>query len=257
MISKLFGFKKEEKKHHRTKSDSSVADFSFLRTDMHSHLIPGIDDGPKTVEDSVLLVEKLIGLGYERFITTPHIKFDHYPNNQQTINNGFKILTQALNAKGIEVPIMFAAEYYVDEHFLKLLETEKLLTITENQILIEISFLFEPTRFNDILFKIQTSGYRPILAHPERYTYYHRKYEMYKELKNRGCLFQLNTISLTGYYSQNIKEIAERLLDDGLIDYCGSDTHHIKHIETQEKILNSSKIFRLKKDNFLNSQLQF
>lgn len=254
----MFGFKKEEKKRSGSHgNDSTPGNFSFLGTDMHCHLIPGIDDGPRTVEDSISLIEQLTRMGYERFITTPHIKSDHYPNNKQTIQAGFEILKKAMLEKGLDVPVRYAAEYYVDDHFLELLEKKELLTITENQVLIELSFLFEPLRFNDILFKIQTSGYSPILAHPERYAYYHSKYDMYKELKNRGCLLQLNTISLTGYYTQKVKEIAEMLLDDGLIDYCGSDTHHQKHIETQDKILNSSKAHMLKRHQFLNSKLHF
>jgi protein-tyrosine phosphatase len=255
MFSKLFGFKKD-KQEVAEPGKAVVKDWSFLGTDMHSHLIPGIDDGAQTVEDSIMLIEKLREMGFKSLITTPHIKSDHFPNSKQTIGHGLQILKQALAEKNIDIPVTAAAEYYIDEHFMDLLEQKELLTITGNEVLVEISFMIEPARFHEILFQIQMAGYRPILAHPERYSFYHDKPESYIELKNRGCLLQLNTLALTGYYGKIVKHTAEKCLKEGLYSYCGSDMHHIKHAENLHNILSTDIINTLQKYPFLNSKLQ-
>lgn len=212
-------------------------DYSFLVTDMHSHFIPGIDDGAQTIEDSIALIRAMKDMGFTSLVTTPHIKFDHYPNTTETIQNGLRQLHQALKENNIDIPIKAAAEYYIDDHFMQLLESEPLLTIRNNEVLVELSFMFEPLNFFNTLFKIQTKGYKPILAHPERYTFYHDKKEIYEQLKDRGVMLQLNTIALTGYYGKSVKDIAEYLLEKRLYDYCGSDMHHLRHADQLRKAL--------------------
>lgn len=251
MLSKLFGFGKKP----ASKIPDADRNFSFLSTDMHSHLVPGIDDGAQTIEDSIQLIQKLQAMGFRSIITTPHIKTDHYPNNKVTISEGLQQLQTALTAHGITMPIKAAAEYYIDEYFMQLLANKDLLTVRDNEVLVEISFMAEPLQFHNILFQIQTSGYRPILAHPERYGFYHDRPETYRELKNKGCLLQLNTIALTGYYGKPVKQIAEFLLKEHLYDYCGSDMHHVKHAETLERMLHSSVFDALCRYPFLNSRL--
>jgi Capsular polysaccharide biosynthesis protein len=251
MFSKLFGFGKKPS----VNIPDTERNFSFLSTDMHSHLVPGIDDGAQTIDDSIELIQKLMAMGFRSIITTPHIKTDHYPNNKVTIGGGMEQLKAALTEKGIQIPIKAAAEYYIDEYFMQLLANKELLTIRDNEVLVEISFMAEPLRFHDILFQMQTSGYRPILAHPERYIFYHQRPETYRELKNKGCLLQLNTIALTGYYGKPVKQIAEYLLKERLYDYCGSDMHHIKHAETLERILDSNILESLIRYPFLNNRL--
>ncbi|MBS1772937.1 MAG: hypothetical protein JST82_08750 [Bacteroidetes bacterium] len=257
MLSKLFGRKKEEKVlNYGPRNPDGYGDWSFVGTDMHSHLVPGIDDGAQTVEDSISLIQQLQGMGFKSLITTPHIKSDHYPNTHATIQSGLQELRAALHQRGINMPIKAAAEYYIDDYFMQLLDAEPLLTITENKVLVEISFLFEPVRFYDTLFKIQTAGYKPIIAHPERYAFYHNNINAYKELKDRGCHLQLNTISLSGYYGRAVKEVAERILSMGLYDYCGTDMHHVKHADSMQKLLQSGVMPVLQQYPFLNSRLQ-
>lgn len=254
MFSKLFGSgKSKERSAH--KSISSDANWSFLKQDMHSHLIPGIDDGAQTIEDSIALVKEFQALGFESLVTTPHIKSDYYPNDPAIINNGLNELRKALHENGIHFPIKAAAEYYVDERFVEMLENGPLMTINENEVLIEFSFVFEPMRINDILFNMQTKGYKPVIAHPERYNYYHPKPQAYRELKDRGCLLQLNAIALTGYYGRTVKEVAEKLLQEELYDYCGSDMHHVKHAETMRKLMHSRSFAHLYHYPFLNSKM--
>jgi tyrosine-protein phosphatase YwqE len=255
MFSKLFGRKKNE-----VEGDFATpphVDFSFLKTDIHSHLIPGIDDGAQTIEDSITLIKEFQLLGYHGIITTPHIKSDYFPNTPEIINGGLKELREALSERSIDFPVRAAAEYYVDERFIEMLESGPLLTIRNNEVLIEFSFMFEPMNLNDILFKIQTKGYKPIIAHPERYNYYHQKPQVLRELRERGCLLQLNAIALTGYYGKGVKELAERLLQGGLYDYCGSDMHHLRHAEALRKITQIKAFATLCNYPFLNRNISF
>jgi protein-tyrosine phosphatase len=254
MLSKIFGFMSTRNKGAEQALNESRS-LAFLKTDIHSHLVPGIDDGAQTVEDSIQLIKRLESMGIENIVTSPHIKSDHFPNSVDTITQGMARLHDALKAEGINIPIRAAAEYYIDEHFMELMEKRELLTIYENEVLVELSFMFEPMRFHNILFDMQTAGYRPILAHPERYAFYHGRFEEYRNLKNRGCLLQLNTIALTGYYGKAVKQIAERLLEERLYDYCGSDMHHLKHADALEKILSMDIYEKLCNYPFLNSRL--
>lgn len=257
MLSKLFGFRKKESSvlDYAPENPAGYGDWSFIGTDMHSHLVPGIDDGAQTVEDSITLIRQLMAMGYRQIITTPHIKFDHYPNNRTTITGGLHILQNALKEVGIHIPIRAAAEYYIDDHFIQELEEVELLTVMDNQLLVEISFMFEPIRFSEILFRIQTKGYKPILAHPERYMFYHGNMDAYRAIKDKGCYLQLNLLSLTGYYGKGVKIAAEQLLAEGLYDYCGTDMHHIRHAEGMQKMLQSGIMPLLQRYPFLNNKL--
>jgi len=255
MLSKLFGFKKKEREQHSLSAADLKNAFSFLHTDMHSHLLPGIDDGAQTIDDSIQLIRSLMDMGYSSFITTPHIKSDIYPNTAATIHNALQELNQALQQRGIQAPIHAAAEYYMDDRFAELLEEKQLLTLHKNEVLVEFSFMFEPIRLPETIFRIHTKGYKPVFAHPERYSYYHSKPEIFKEIKERGGLLQLNTLSLAGYYGKPVKETAEWLLNEGLYDYCGTDLHHIRHVEGLQKFVQSKLYEQLRTYAFLNRKM--
>jgi len=254
MFSKLFGSKNKTEKRETT---SEGANWSFLQTDMHSHLIPGIDDGAQTIDDSISLISEFQLLGYKSIVTTPHIKSDYYPNDGAIINNGLNELRQALSERNVHFPIKAAAEYYVDERFVEMLENTPLLTVNNNEVLIEFSFMFEPMRLTDIIFKLQTKGYKPIIAHPERYNYYHQKTQAFRELKDRGCLLQLNALALSGYYGKPVKDVAEKLLHDGLYDYCGTDMHHVRHADAMKKLAQSKAFSLLYNYPFRNKNINF
>ncbi|HXS37757.1 MAG TPA: CpsB/CapC family capsule biosynthesis tyrosine phosphatase [Flavipsychrobacter sp.] len=254
MFSRLFGSK--EKKNVTPQNNEDAPDWSFLATDIHSHYIPGIDDGAQTIEDSIELVLAMKQLGFKSLVTTPHVKYDHFPNTTETITTGLQVLKNGLSERGIDMPIKAAAEYYIDDYFMRLLQSEPLLTINENEVLVELSFLFEPVKLHETLFKIQSLGYRPILAHPERYAFYHSKPDIYRELKDKGCLLQLNSLSLTGYYGKPVKQIADMLLEQKLYDYAGSDMHHIKHAETLRKMMDSRSFAKMQQYPFKNSKIK-
>jgi protein-tyrosine phosphatase len=214
-------------------------------TDIHNHILPGIDDGAQNVEDSIGLLEKFREIGITKFIATPHIMNDYYPNSPETINNALDLLSIEINKSESlkNTEIQFAAEYMMDQSFLDLIENTKLLTLKDNMVLVEMSYFQAPINLNEILFKLQTSGYKPVLAHPERYAFYHSKdLSKYEELKNRGCLFQMNTLSLTPHYGINMQKIAYKLLENNMIDFIGSDTHRIQHLDKLSNIVIHRKI---------------
>lgn len=199
--------------------------------DIHSHLLPGIDDGAVTIEDTENLIKGLQEIGFKKFITTPHVMSDVWKNNSIGINEKLSATIQELKVPGIDTRFKAAAEYMMDAEFRELLQKERLLTLKENYVLVEMSYLGPPIQLYDILYELQTAGYQPILAHPERYNYYHQSMDEYKKLKNVGCLFQLNMLSATGYYGEEVAKVSNSLLKEGLIDFIGSDVHHTRHLE--------------------------
>lgn len=208
------------------------ADFSGIRTDMHSHLLPGIDDGSPDAEMSRTLINGLMELGYERFIATPHILSDMYPNDPDSISSAKGILENALAVNKEKVPLHAAAEYYLDDHFSTLLDNKvPLLTLKGNHVLIEFPFVSPPYNYKEQIFQLQLNGYQPVLAHPERYTYFSNRKEVYDELKGSGCLFQTNLLSFTGYYGRQPQELANYFVKAGYIDLLGTDLHHERHLQ--------------------------
>ena len=209
---------------------SLPADLSVLKCDVHSHFIPGIDDGAHTMDDSVALIKSFYELGYKKVITTPHILADGYPNTPEIILSGLEKVRLALKNENIPIQIEAAAEYYIDFDFGRKIEQEKLLTFGKNYLLFEVSYVNPPDNLEHIVFKLLTGGYKPVLAHPERYPFWAGKFEMYEKLKEKGVLLQLNINSLTGYYSPSTKKTAELLIEKNMIDFLGSDCHHSGHV---------------------------
>jgi protein-tyrosine phosphatase len=254
MFSRLFNRKKKDDELPKSVPQEH-ANWSFLGADMHSHLIPGIDDGAKTIEDSLLMIRAMKELGFNTLVTTPHVMIDFYPNTRETIETGLAKVRQAIKEQNIEMNIRAAAEYYIDEYFMQLIEKEALLTIYKNEVLVEFSMLYEPPMLLDAIYKLQSSGYRPIIAHPERYIFFHKEFQRYRQLKERGCMLQLNMLSLTGHYGRNIKGIAEEILARGLYDYCGSDMHHERHAGVLKAITKTKDYLIFVNYPFLNSRL--
>lgn len=225
---------------------------------MHSHLLPGIDDGSPDEAISLNLIKGLQQLGYRQFITTPHIMWDVHKNNDSTIGTAHRILEQAMYREGLSVPIRAAAEYYLDEHFDNLLSRGvPLLTVKDNLVLVEFSFIAPPRNLKEMLFELQIKGYKPILAHPERYNYLVSQKALYDDLKEAGCYFQLNLLSLTGYYGKISNELAHYLIKKKYIDLLGTDLHHERHLEaltTSSSLMNGVNTL-LDSGKILNSTL--
>ena len=236
----------------KSRPEKIKVDFSELKADLHSHLIPGIDDGSPNIETSLLLIKGMIGLGYKKLITTPHIMWDMYQNTRETILEKLEELRAAVKAEGLAIEINAAAEYFIDDYLEGLLKCkEPLLTISGNMVLVEFSMAHHPFSLKEILFDMQMSGYQPVLAHPERYIYLEHGRDFYDELKNIGCLFQLNLLSLGNYYGKSVHQLAEYLIKKNYYDLIGSDLHHVRHLDALNnpallpalrKLLDSGKI---------------
>ena len=203
--------------------------------DIHSHLLPGIDDGAKNFDDSLRLIQALMGFGMSEFVTTPHRIQHVWDNSTEKIKITEVATLKELERHEIKIPFRVAAEYMMDDHFVKLFQSGDVLTLKDNYVLVEMSYLNAPIQLYEILFDLQVSGYIPVLAHPERYLFYHSNFDEYLKLKKAGCLFQLNLPTVVGYYGEAILKIAEKLLQKGLYDFVGSDVHHDNHISAFEQ----------------------
>lgn len=206
-------------------------DLSVLKVDMHSHLIPGIDDGSPDMQTTLGLLRGFQANGYKKVITTPHVMSDYYRNSSDTIRKGLADVREAIKKEGLDIEIDAAAEYYLDEHFEKLIDAGDILTFGKNYVLFELAFMVEPDMLKSTLFKLQMAGYQPILAHPERYPYWHSTPERMRELVERDVMLQVNIGSLTGFYSQGVQKAGEWLIDNGLVDFIATDCHHFGHLE--------------------------
>lgn len=199
--------------------------------DLHSHLLPGIDDGAKTINDTVSLLSQLADFGIQQFITTPHIINSVWENTKESIEAVHAETLLQLENHYKKVPMGAAAEYMMDSFFFESLKKGiPLLTLKDQYVLVEMSYLNAPLQLYDYIFELQIAGYKPVLAHPERYQFYHRNFEEYKKLKKAGCLFQLNLLSTVGYYGGEVAAISQQLLNQELYDFVGSDVHHQNHI---------------------------
>ena len=227
-----------------------------LMVDVHSHLIPGIDDGVKTMEESLDILAKMSAMGYQKVITTPHVMHDFYPNTGEHILEQVEILQRRVDAVGIDMEVEAAAEYYLDEHFVQMLdERASLLTFGDNYLLFETSFLNEPAYLRESIFKIISNGMKPVLAHPERYVFLQNKPEKIEDLLERGVLLQLNTISLTGYYSKEARKLAETLIDEKTVSFLGTDCHNHKHLKAMSETIDSKYFDKAMRLPLLNNFL--
>ena len=224
--------------------------------DIHSHLIPEVDDGSSSMEESLDLIRNMSELGYQKIITTPHVMNDFYPNTTEDIRSRLKRLKAHVDAAGIDMEVEAAAEYYLDEHMMKMLEDKsELLTFGDNYLLFETSFLNEPAYLREGIFQIISNGMKPVMAHPERYVFVQNRPEMLEDLVDRGLLLQLNTISLSGYYSKGAKKLAELLIDEKLISFLGTDCHNKRHLEMMRETVDQKYFDKALQLDLLNNFL--
>lgn len=232
-------------------------DLSQIGVDMHSHLLPGIDDGATDIENSIQLISHLYELGYSKFITTPHIYRDIYPNTPQSILPKLELVRQELKSREIDIEIHAAAEYFCDEAFEEYIDQKSLLTLgKKNYVLFEISFDEENVNMGRAIFNMHLNGYKPILAHPERYDYWHNDFSKYERMIDKEVLLQININSLTGQYGAMTKHIAEKLIANNMVSFVGTDCHHMGHIELTNKARTNPYLKRLiESGRLLNQEL--
>ncbi|MEO9211434.1 MAG: CpsB/CapC family capsule biosynthesis tyrosine phosphatase [Ginsengibacter sp.] len=209
-----------------------TSNFKWLSQDIHSHLLPGIDDGSPDVATSIQLLQSLSSAGIKDFICTPHIISDLYRNTPETISKALAILKEACVANNLDVNLRAAAEYMIDDGFKAKLENgEPLLTLEKNYILTEFSYYTLPSNLNEITFQILSNNYLPLAAHPERYHYYHNDFDAFFKLQEAGFLLQVNILSITGYYGKSVAKAAKFILKNNLAAFVGTDLHHENHLK--------------------------
>ncbi len=215
----------------KNKSNKPVPGYLPFNTDIHSHILPGIDDGSPNIETSLQLIEGLTALGIKKTIATPHIIGDLYRNNAQTINAALQQVQQACSQHNINIEVSAAAEYMLDDYFIELLKKdEPLLTLYKKIVLTEIPFTSTPENLEDIIAAITDKGYKPILAHPERYNFFQQNFDKYFYLKEIGFTLQVNLLSLTGYYGSKAEKAAKFIFENNLAKLIGTDLHHHRHL---------------------------
>lgn len=220
---------------------------SILKMDMHAHWLPGIDDGAPDIKTTLTMLKAYVELGFEKVIATPHIYRDYYHNSREIIEKTFQDTKIEAERQNIPLHLEFAAEYYLDDHFVELLENNKLLTFSNNKVLVEQSFFAENPDIHRIFFDMHIKGYQPIIAHIERYGFYTQQMTVLENLKASGVLFQLNLGSLMGRYGKEVQKQAELLVKKGMIDFFATDAHKIKD-------LTDLKFLKLKDPNILKNQ---
>lgn len=230
-------------------------DFGSLKADMHSHLLPGIDDGSKNMDESLGMILKFHEMGYQKLIMTPHIMEDYYRNTPEIILGKLDLVKEEVKKLGIDITLEAAAEYYYDETLMDKVKAKTLLTFGNNHVLFEFAFGAEPQQISSLLFEMKVNGYKPILAHYERYPYYHNLPEKIREYRDNGILIQLNLLSICGHYGPHIERQARYLIDNQLIDFVSSDCHRIEHLQILEKNAKNAYFHKLMDLNLQNHSL--
>ena len=201
----------------------------FYNTDIHCHILPGVDHGSRSIEDSLDMLQAEMEMGINRVILTSHVTAVAFENTRESLMDAFLKLQDAVTDAGLDIQLFLSAEYRMDEYFDKEYAADHLIPMPGNHILLENSFQQELMNLDDLLFDMQVKGYKTILAHPERYPYYSRRRKRYEQLHNAGAKFQVNILSFTGYFGEEARESALWFVRNGMIDYLGSDMHNVKH----------------------------
>jgi len=239
-ISRLFNSSSE--------NSSEINDFSGLVNDIHSHFLPGIDDGASTINDSLNLGKAFLEMGYKKVITTPHVMADGFPNKTDTILEKLNEVRSAFKSADIPLEIEASAEYYLDEGFESQLNKKDVLPFFIDgspYLLFEANYVSRPMNLEGIIFRMNSLGYKPVLAHPERYNWlWGKKLTDLEELKNTGVLFQVNISSFGDIYSERAGNIARMLAKAEMIEFLGSDCHHLRHIGNMKMALDRSPELR-------------
>lgn len=243
-------FKKEEEER-----PSALTDYSTMLVDFHNHVLPGIDDGSKSMEDSMTMLRNFEALGLKKVIASPHSMADGYINSNEKILQLREEVRLEIKKNNINLEFDAAAEYYMDELFMEKLERKDLLTIGNNYVLMELSYLSKPNNTGEVIYKMQISGYRLILAHPERYPYYYEdSFANYKNFKDRGVFFQINLGSLVGKYGAQAKYTAEKMIDENMVEFVSSDLHTVPQFQMLRDCLKSKHLEKILSSDILRNK---
>ncbi|MGY3055253.1 protein-tyrosine phosphatase [Pedobacter sp. UYEF25] len=235
---------------NRSRRDQ-FTDFSQIGLDMHSHLIPGVDDGAKDLSDSLALINGLKSLGFDHLITTPHTLQDIHPNTRESLGCGHALLDGKLPSG---ITLRLSSEYYLDQHFQGQLDKGEVMPLPGNRLLVEFSQITKPYDLEARIFDLTVKGYQPVLAHPERYLFFHAQFGYFKRMKDMGMELQVNALSLTDHYGKSIRNVAEKLIEKDMVDFIGTDLHHEKHLSMLAKVPQNKFFSRLLDSGLLKNR---
>ena len=227
-------------------------DFGYLEVDIHNHLLPCIDDGSQSMEHTIGMLLKFQELGYKKLVFTPHVMQDCYPNTPEIISEKLSLVNEEIKKLGIKLEVSASAEYNIEDVLLDKIKGDKLLTFPGNYILFEYSFFSKPHQTEIFIFELLIKGYKPIIAHFERYPYYFNQPEIVLEYRKKGVLIQLNLLSIVGHYGPDVQKQAHWLIDNGYVDFVATDCHRIDHLEILQKTASHPYFHKLKDLNLLN-----
>ncbi|MEO9475699.1 MAG: CpsB/CapC family capsule biosynthesis tyrosine phosphatase [Cyclobacteriaceae bacterium] len=202
-----------------------------LEVDIHSHLLPGIDDGVKSYDEAIEILQNFQSLGYRKIITTPHIYPEVYPNTPEIIREKFSVLQKKGRSYGLSLELDYAAEYFMDQHFLAAIKSgDEILSFSEGHVLVETPFYTRPMIFDEVMFELKARGFKPVFAHPERYQYLEKDLSWLRSLHQQDIKLQVNLPSLEGAYGEAPRKIAKKLINESLVSFFGSDIHRAEQL---------------------------
>lgn len=228
--------------------------------DLHSHILPGIDDGSKDLEESKKIIDELIKMSVDSVVLTPHyVEGSKYESNTQNNKTLFNEVKAYANKKGLNVYL--GNEVYINNNIIDLLKKKEITTINNSRyLLVELPLTTKLLDTRSILISLKNLGITPIIAHPERYIKYYRDLDFFIDLRTRGILFQINYPSLVGFYGHSAKKIAKKLLKNNLVSFIGSDIHHLdegnfhdadKALKKINKLVGEDEANRIINTNFM------
>ncbi|MBP3762311.1 MAG: hypothetical protein J6I49_00345 [Bacteroidales bacterium] len=231
--------------------------FEALGTDMHCHLVPRVDDGSKCVEESIECLQTLKAVGYSKVFITPHFCVPRFPNNEEDIKARYEELKRQVKEAGVEIELAgIAGEYRIDSGFAPRLEAPRFLQIAGKYVLVEFPLHQQLMGCDELIFDMQMKGYEVILAHPERYPYLSVNSSRMEQLKNQGVYFQINALSLGGFYGDEARKKAYTMLDNKWVEFMGTDTHNTLYAQALSDLTCDRKVAKvLETYEFLNKTL--
>ena len=231
--------------------------FAPLVTDMHCHLVPRVDDGSKCLEESIECLQTLQAVGYQKVIITPHFQHPRFPNDEDDIVRRYEELRHQAADAGLTIELSgIGGEYRIDSGFAKRLEQPRFLKVTDKYVLVEFSLHQQMMGCDELIFDMQMKGYDVILAHPERYPYLGAPSIRMEQLKNQGVYFQVNVLSLGGFYGEEARRRAFTMIEEGWAEFLGTDTHNVLYAQALTDLSHNRKVEKIiEKYQFLNNTL--
>jgi len=243
--------------------------FAPLVTDMHCHLLPLVDDGSKSLEESLDVLETMSQVGFKEVKLTPHFQSPRFPNTEPDILERYKNFCAEVeaNSKDRTLPALcgISGEYRIDDGFDEHQALDNILTYhfsdpkrgsEKGLLLIEFSLHQKRMGLDETIFQCQMNGYDIILAHPERYPYFDRHSEMLEQFKEQGIFFQVNILSLDGFYGEAAQRKAFEFIEQGWVEFLGTDMHNVMYAQALRHASTNKKIIKLiEKTEFENKNL--